>query len=635
MASDPDTNGEPPPGSDGRTITANSDFDTGLRMALAAQLGHSAFDDRDRYDVFGWETDPDKDEYLGLYLRNPYARAVIDRPAMATWRHAPTVSDGDAGSDDGDPDRSAFESAVDRLEANHDVLSYCDRVDRLAGPGEYALLFVDFNDVDDPDNLDTEYNPDSASLDSIRGFRVYPQAQVDEVEYGDFGSDRWGRPETYTVDLTDDIDDDADESRAFTIHHTRVVAVPSTQLLDDEDKSRPRLEPVLNALYDIEKTMGAVAEAAFASANSDLWLNFDPEKVDVQQNSDEIRDELLRWYHQQQPFIRTQGGEIEQLGGEVQDPSGIVDAELSAIAAQTGIPKRILTGDAAGELSASEEDTRRWYARIRERQQQYAEAHIYRPLIDMLRAYGILPEPSNGEYEVGWPSLFEPTEEEIASRQQTRSETVTNLVRAVPGIAGEAAIEYVETGDLPELEAGDGLAPMDEGDAAVRSQFARQFDLPGPLVDNATRYSEGDEVDTPDGVGVVVEIRTEDFEGPDGDVQASDDSPAYVVGTEDGAGVYRASDLEATTIETDVEDPEAQLTGNALTANQEGHFEWPESWTESETPARIIALKAWAGLGGRFTSCRREMAGEIASPARFCADMKDRILMWEGWRQGG
>jgi len=44
------------------------------------------------------------------------------------------------------------------------------------------------------------------------------------------------------------------------------------------------------------------------------------------------------------------------------------------------------------------------------------------------------------------------------------------------------------------------------------------------IVSNA-RYSEGDVVDTPDGRGVVIEVRTEDFEGPDGDVEASEDSP--------------------------------------------------------------------------------------------------------------
>lgn len=164
---------------------------------------------------------------------------------------------------------------------------------------------------------------------------------------------------------------------------------------------------------------------------------------------------------------------------------------------------------------------------------------------------------------------------------------------------------------------------------------------------NQTRYSEGDVVDTPDGLGVVSEIRTEEFEGPDGDVEASEDSPAYVVALESEdktVGVYTASDLEESEFpEMDVENPEediAEQSANCLSANQEGFFEWPESWVESETPARLIALRAWANMGGRHGGgspggCTSTMRGEIASPDRFCADLKDRILGWEGWRSGG
>jgi hypothetical protein len=194
----------------------------------------------------------------------------------------------------------------------------------------------------------------------------------------------------------------------------------------------------------------------------------------------------------------------------------------------------------------------------------------------------------------------------------------------------------------------------------------------------AADWSEGDEVDTPDGAGVVVEIRTESFDGPDGAVDwASDDEPAYVVGVESGAKVYRGDDLSDGELDVDgVDDPTGdlaveaaragygpavaelkdryrdgdlsearfeRLVGAALTAQTQGveaqddgrQFDYPDSWDESPTPNRIILLKAWAGLGGRFTTCRRKMAGEVASPARFCASMKDRVLLWEGWRQGG
>lgn len=177
------------------------------------------------------------------------------------------------------------------------------------------------------------------------------------------------------------------------------------------------------------------------------------------------------------------------------------------------------------------------------------------------------------------------------------------------------------------------------------------------MTGNQTRYSEGDVVDTPDGLGIVVEVRTETFEGPQGsEVEASEDSPGYVVGLEDedtAVGVYSASDLtEGELPETDVEDPVESLdeseTANAakhLTANESlsaNQWDPPESWRESDTPARLIALDAWSSMGGQFdcggACCKGTMAPKLGDRGsdEFCASMKDYILGgWEGWRRGG
>jgi len=163
---------------------------------------------------------------------------------------------------------------------------------------------------------------------------------------------------------------------------------------------------------------------------------------------------------------------------------------------------------------------------------------------------------------------------------------------------------------------------------------------------NATDFSEGDPVDTPDGLGVVVEVRDEDFDGPDGAVEASEDNPAYVVGLEDedtAVAVYRADELEDTDLpETDVDDPvegvtEEEMSDNSVTANR---FTYPESWRESETPNRIILLDMWSSMQGQFdcggacckgTMLQSGMSNRAAN--EFCASAKDRVLGgWTGWR---
>jgi len=167
----------------------------------------------------------------------------------------------------------------------------------------------------------------------------------------------------------------------------------------------------------------------------------------------------------------------------------------------------------------------------------------------------------------------------------------------------------------------------------------------------ANRYQEGDIVTTPDrGVGVIAGAVAEDQSAPADtdlpDIEASPDSPTYVVVTEAdtdrGMGLYKASDLEADEIETDVDalDSTQEMaqaaTLSALAPDDsrvaELDFTMPESWRESDTPARIIALKAFAGMGGSFDGCVREMRGNVASPDRFCGAFLDEVLGYEAWR---
>jgi len=163
------------------------------------------------------------------------------------------------------------------------------------------------------------------------------------------------------------------------------------------------------------------------------------------------------------------------------------------------------------------------------------------------------------------------------------------------------------------------------------------------FIDTLAAFDDGAVVDTPDGLGVIDDIITE---GSVDDMDASDDNPIYAVVVEDesvGVGFYREGELSSDASiddlpgpenpEEDVgEDEETDTNSDTL---QDGFFSWPDSWEESSTPARIIALKAWAGMGGSFDGCVREMRGElVGSPDRFCADFKDRIYGTDLWRGG-
>lgn len=162
--------------------------------------------------------------------------------------------------------------------------------------------------------------------------------------------------------------------------------------------------------------------------------------------------------------------------------------------------------------------------------------------------------------------------------------------------------------------------------------------------DTLQAFDDDEVVDTPDGIGVIDDVITE---GTVREMDASEDNPVYAIVVEDGrvgVGFYRESELSSGDIDDlpGPENPEEEIgegeetdTNAKVDAYQDGRFEWPQSWEDSDTPARVIAMKAWAGMGGSFDSCVREMRGELTgSPDRFCADFKDRLYMTEKWRGG-
>lgn len=204
---------------------------------------------------------------------------------------------------------------------------------------------------------------------------------------------------------------------------------------------------------------------------------------------------------------------------------------------------------------------------------------------------------------------------------------------------------------------------------------------------------EGDMVEYGDGkIGVVTEKNTENFEFPGGtdpnsdpvEIDATKENPVYIVAREDGGSKPmlgseitpvdrdKVLDDEAPDPKEDVEkvggemsatldeyeacsdphtlagvgelleydptDMEAEELVSAdsvpgVSRTDTGRAPWPESWRESDTPARIIALDAWSSWGASHTGCTREMKGRIRQPNAFCAAFKDAILGYKTWRK--
>ena len=154
----------------------------------------------------------------------------------------------------------------------------------------------------------------------------------------------------------------------------------------------------------------------------------------------------------------------------------------------------------------------------------------------------------------------------------------------------------------------------------------------------ATQYTEGDVVQSPQGLGVVSGVFTSGFD----DVEASESSPTYAVALKDGrvgSEFYKASQLsEGEMPEVDVENPteDVEAMMNIMAAEEDTEaLGWthPESWRESSTPARLIALKAWADMNGQFDCGGACCMGDLKDE-ELCASLKDEVLgttEWRGW----
>jgi hypothetical protein len=147
----------------------------------------------------------------------------------------------------------------------------------------------------------------------------------------------------------------------------------------------------------------------------------------TQEDEDDLQDQLDEYEHNLRRFLIARGMDIQSLETQVSDPANHVDIQIQMISAQTGIPKRILTGSERGEL-ASTQDITSWYSLLQARRENYNNSQILRPFIAKCQSFGVLPFAVDESYEIVWQSLFEKTDKEKADVGKIRAEAVNQYV---------------------------------------------------------------------------------------------------------------------------------------------------------------------------------------------------------------
>lgn len=365
------------------------------RARLASIAGITYGGKRDIFAVCGYDRILIPQMYRERYRRNAVAGRIVEAKPQATWRGGAEVIE------DEDPDTfTEFEKEWELLETRLKIWSILQRADIVAGLGQYGVILIGA-----PGDISTPL-PRMEGPDNIGYLQVFAEEDALISEWDrDPLSPRWGLPQFYILRRVPPFASTGQTVPFSTVgrkaHWSRCIHI-ADGLLDDNVYATPRLERVWNLLDDLEKVTGGGAEAFWKRADAGIQLNVDPELDFDEKDEEKTEQQLDDYLHKFRRSILTRGIEAKNLGSQVANFKGPMDAIISQISAGTGIPQRILMGSERGEL-ASNQDRDNWAERVTDRRNAFAGPLVVKQLVDRFIDNGVLPQPS--KFEVRWPEI--------------------------------------------------------------------------------------------------------------------------------------------------------------------------------------------------------------------------------------
>ncbi len=385
-----------------------------LRNALSTMLGLTYGGKRDLYGVFGYKQKLIYADFVEKYSRQDLAKRIVDSEPKATWITGISI-------DGGNEFNEVWESLVEK----YNIWQKLERVDKLAGIGQFAVLLLGFS----KGTLEKQVS----NKNELIYLQPYGEGsiKVNKLEE-DSSNPRFGRPVLYTIDqpnprgISGDLTAKLLNIKKIKVHHSRILHV-AENCLEDEIRGTPRMQVVFNRLDDLEKVVGGSAETFWLAANKGLHIDIDKEMTLDKEDEKNLSDEIEEYQHQLRRIIRTRGVDINDLGGKTIDPKGVFDVIIGVISGASGIPRRILLGAEIGQLS-SEQDRANWADRINERIVDFAQPVILKPFISQLVGAGVLPEPES--LTITWGNPFSMSPLESAQRLAQLARAVTNFQKS-------------------------------------------------------------------------------------------------------------------------------------------------------------------------------------------------------------
>ena len=392
------------------------------------------------------------------YQRGDIAKRIVDAYPRATWREPPLLTGVDIGP----------------LEERLRLWSVFQRLDRLLQLGHYGVLLLGF-DGGEPLEQPLGAGPYNLMYMQPHGEET---AQISRWEDNP-RSPRFGQPVLYRIQTGVEWGTGTGSGqRTLVVHHSRVIHV-AEDALEHEAIGTPRLEGIWNRLQDKNKLLGGSAEMYWQNVAMIMAFIADAGSQWSPEEAESLRDQIDEMQHGLSRVLRLRGVDVKNIAPGLQgaSPGEHVDKQLDMIAGTSGIPKRILIGNEAGEL-ASTQDENAWSGRVAERRAQFAAPCIVRPFIQRLQAAGAI---SKGAFTVEWPDTD-------TMGEMQRADYALKIAQGAAAFVNSAGADSVVTvGEFREmigLEADVPLPPLpelDETDADVQDAFDSQRGNPtGP-----------------------------------------------------------------------------------------------------------------------------------------------------------
>lgn len=366
------------------------------RSTLAQAAGLTFGGARNVSTALGYKTELSASDYWTRYKRNSVAGRVVEAYPRGTWRGFGELIEVE------DPKEiTPFEEAWDEFNTRLKVWPVFLRLDILAGIGRFGILLIGA-----PGQPQSPL-PETLSAEEIFFLSAFSEKDIVIEKFeNDTHNPRYGYPLEYSIkgiDLNN-------ASKPLRVHWSRVIHV-ADGALDTEVYGLPRLERVWNHLDDLDKVVGAGAEAFWLRAHQGYQFDIDKETRLDPAGEANLQDEVDEFVNGVKRVVRTRGVKLQVLGSDVASFDRNVDAIISLVSSGTGIPQRILMGSERGQL-ASQQDRVNWAERVQDRRTEFAGPYIVRALVDRLLEHGVFPEPK--EYDVRWPQIYDLSDDERA-----------------------------------------------------------------------------------------------------------------------------------------------------------------------------------------------------------------------------